>query len=768
MVHYALWFAVGILSLQTFAVLPAQSALAGAAFVVIVGIVFRYWRLVFYAGGFLWAAWIAQTQLATLLSPDLENQDILLSGVIVGLPRTDARQVRFDLLLDKAQTKHGLPDKIRISWFYPDEKVQPGQRWRFNVRLKRPHGNLNPGGFDYEKWLFRKHIGATGYVRKKPPPLLLNANAAGLFNIDRWRQHLSWRISAILKNSPMLGFVQALIIGDRQHITEAQWTLLRTTGTVHLFAISGLHIGLIAGLVYFISLRLWAFSGLLTVSPPTVAALCALGASCFYALLAGFSLSTLRALIMLSVVMLAIIWRRHSRPVVTIALAFFIVLLFDPLAVLTPGFWLSFAAVALIFYVLHGRQATDAKGLALLKINSVTSIGLMPLLLLFFQQASLLAPLANFIAVPLMSFVIVPLVLLTVCVLPFHQGVATVLFQGLEQGLRLFYSVLQYFGQLPFISIQTPAPGLWIVLLATAGALILLMPRGLPGRHLGVLLMAPLFFTKPQPLPAGSVRLTMLDVGQGLSVVVQTQNHVLLYDTGTRLSEKFDMGKNVVLPFLRYQGRKRIDTLLISHGDIDHIGGAASVMQAVPVGRIISSIPEKIEGRARRCQSGQSWVWDRVRFRILGPPKPAFISDNDNSCVLQIISASGRILLTGDIERRAEQWLVQTWSGQLQADILVAPHHGSDTSSSESFLAQVQPRTVLISAGYKNRFKHPHNETLMRYRHLGIQYLNTARQGAIDVFMENGAYRIQGYRNSNRHYWNWPVWVGNGMGVIDS
>ncbi len=746
-------FTLGIVLFQQLPVLPDSGWFWPGLAIAAAALYYRRWRLLAFLAGLFWALVFATVGLGRQLPVQLQGRDIRIEGVIVGLPQSVAQRVRFDFAVAhwSHPVDHGLPEKIRLSWYYPDAVIEPGQHWRFTVRLKRPHGNSNPGGFDYERWLFVKGIGATGYVRKQPAPELLATPAA--LNISRWRQDIAERISAMLPDSDYLGVIEALVIGVRQDIEPEQWDIFRRTGTVHLIAISGLHIGLVSGLIYFLLLKLTAWTAILRIAPPKAAAIAAVVAGLFYAALAGFAVPTQRALIMLAIVMASIYWQRNAHPLHVLSCALLVILLLDPLAVLSPGFWLSFLAVAVILYALAGRLGGSGYWAGLWQVNWVTCIGLAPVLLLFFQQVSVIAPLANLVAIPLISLFIIPVLLLAVLMVFLVPPLGQWLLQLVDYSLHGLMTALSRLADLAFATLQPGQPAIWSVLMALTGSLLLLAPRGVPGRWLGVVLFMPLLFADSQRPAVGAVAMTLLDVGQGLSVVVRTASHVLVFDAGAKYSERFDMGASVVLPFLRARKIRRVDALIVSHGDNDHIGGVASLRQAMPVESIYSSVPQLLgDGMVQHCRAGQSWQWDAVVSTMLSPGEQVFTGENDNSCVLRIVSRSGKILLTGDIEAPAEAWLVQRYGERLQAALLVAAHHGSNTSSSASFLQAVRPEIILIPAGYRNRFGFPAAQVLQRYSDIHARWLTSAEAGALTVVMD-GKVSVQSYREQHRRYW---------------
>jgi competence protein ComEC len=747
-------YAAGVLTVHQLTELPDIVWLWSAAGIIIGCFFLRYWRLLFFLMGFIWAAGFAMERLQDQLPPQLEGIDLRIEGEIIGLPQVDDRRVRFNFLPTSSSHALQLPTTVRLTWYYPEKVLKAGQYWHFTVRLKRPHGNLNPGGFDYERWLFVRGIGATGYVRKAPAAVLIQ-ESSGWFNISNWRQTIADRISILLPGSAYLGVMKALIVGKKDEINQRQWEVFRQTGTIHLMAISGLHIGLIAGLVFVAVSRLWAWTGILILAPPRVAAAASVVAAFFYAALAGFSIPTQRALVMLLIVMAGISWQRNLRPFNILAAALIVIIILDPTAMIVPGFWLSFIAVSIIVITMSARLGKPGYWIGMLKINWATAVGLAPLTIWFFQQVSLMAPLANFVAIPIISFWVVPLLLLSVLIMTFSTMLAGWLLLLVEMGLQGLLWFLTRIAAWPFSSYNVAQSPLWTLFLATLGSLLILTPKGIPGRWLGGVFIIPLLFVEQQRLADKMIQMTLLDVGQGLATVVQTADHVLVFDTGAKYSSRFDMGKSVILPFLQSRGLQQIDTLIISHGDNDHIGGVQSLYQGMEIGQVYSSVPGLLTPySAKACMAGQEWQWNGVTFTILSPGERLFASENDNSCVLKIQSLYGSILLTGDIEQPAESWLVDTYSDALQSDVLVAAHHGSRSSSSLDFLQKAHPDSILIPSGYRNRFGFPHQSVLQRYQKIDAEWINTADKGAITIQIAEDGVSKQSYRETAGKYWN--------------
>jgi competence protein ComEC len=752
-------FLLGVLLLQQFGTLPPVALVLGLLPLIPLALFLKFpWHLpAWLLGGFLWALWIAHQLLAQGLSPALEGQDLLLEGQVAGLPVVRERHLRFEFDVRRARLGDRVVPfaaRIRLNWYgrYPD--LAPGQPWRLTVRLKAPHGFRNPGGFDYEGWLFQHRIRATGYVRARG--INESVGVAQGYPVQRLRHVLRGRIQAVLVDSPVQGLLLALVIGDRGAISPAQWHWLQQTGTNHLMAISGLHIGLVAGLAFLLGQWLWRVSGrgLLWLPAPAAGAVLALLAALGYAALAGFSIPTQRALIMVAVTMLALLRRRPVTPTVTLARALLLVLLLDPLAVLAAGFWLSFAAVALIFLLLGGHLERLPRWQQALRVQLGLSLGLFPLVLGLFQRTSLVAPLANLVAVPAVGLLVVPLALLGCGLLFLWPAAGAGLLQIGAVLLEQLARGLAWLGGQSWAGWSGSASPLALGL-AGLGLLVLLLPRGVPHRWLGGILLLPLLLPAPSRLAEGRARFTLLDVGQGLAAVVQTRHHVLVFDTGPRFGRRFDTGQAVLVPFLRQAGLRQVDMLILSHGDSDHIGGARSLRSALPIQRILGSDPARLpDWPITPCRRGQHWEWDGVRFSMLHPDADTALRRNDASCVLQVRAGPHRLLLSADIERPAERRLLRRDGPALRADILVAPHHGSKTSSSAAFIAAVDPDFVLFPVGYRNRYGFPRPAVVARYRQPGRRLLDTARSGAIAFVLGAGALQATEYRQQARRYWH--------------
>ncbi len=728
---------------------------------------FACWLLTFFIAGFFWAAGHARLVLASELDERWHGRDVRIEGVIAELTQPGERGTRFVMDIERVLTVGGqLPLRAAVTWYdgwSTDKNNVPqllaGQRWQMTVRLRPPHRNFNPHGFDTEARMLERGIRASGYVRDEASAQLVTPLVwQPSYAVQRLRERIRQNLLALLGDRPYGGILVALAVGDQRAITQQQWQVFTRTGTNHLVSISGLHITLVAGLVFGVVLRIWRRSVWLStrVSPLRGATLVGLSAAVIYAALAGFAIPTQRAICMLAVIAASVWsgWRWPAPAMLGVALLF--VLTLDPMAVTSAGFWLSFGAVAAILSVARNRTGNGSIVRTWARVQWSITIVLIPLLLVLFQQVSVVSPIANAIAIPLVSLCIAPLALLLI-VMP--QGLIATL---AHEAVRLCFALLEWLSALPGAVWQQHAPVLWTVPLAVAGVALIMLPRGFPGRLLGAVLLLPMFVVRPAAPLAGELWLTVLDVGQGLSAVARTANHTVLFDTGPDYHGWSDAGRSIVVPYLRGEGISQLDLVIVSHDDVDHAGGTSSVVAAVATEQIVSSASFDSElnswPRSTRCQAGQEWAFDNVRFEILHPDAAIYargdIGDNDRSCVLRIESAYGVVLLPADIERRTERHLLATNESNLAADVLVAPHHGSATSSSAQFVAAVRPTLVLFPVGYANRYGHPHPEIQARYRSVGARLMRTDESGAVMVRFEQTGTEIATWRGHKRRYWH--------------
>ncbi len=728
--------ALGLLALRFLPVLPPVWLWLVLPVVGLMVLPFRTYPVAFFLFGFSWAGANAQWALDDRLSANLDGETRWVEGRVTGLPQNNEGVVRFELV-DARSRQAKVPSLMRLAW-YDGSPVNSGERWRLAVKLKRPAGLLNPHAFDYDAWLLAQRIGATGTV--KDGQRLAEARWA-------WRDGIRQRLQAVDAQG-RTGALTALVLGDGAGLGREDWQVLQDTGTVHLLVISGQHVGLLAGVVYLLIAGLARY-GMWPNRLPWLPWACGLAfvAALGYGLLAGFEVPVRRACVMIGLVLL---WRlrfRHLGAWWPLLLALNAVLLLDPLVSLQPGFWLSFAAVAVLIFTFGGRLGPWRWWQTWTRAQWLIAIGLGPLLLVLGLPISLSGPVANLLAVPWISLLVLPPALLGTLLLPLPyvgEGLlwlAGGLIDWLFKGLGLMA------GQLPaWVPVAIPL-GTWA--LGSLGAYLLLMPRGVPLRPLGWPLLL-LLVLPPRPLlPEGIAEVWQLDVGQGLAILVRTRHHTLLYDTGPRFGD-FDLGERVVLPTLHKLGVDGLDLMLLSHADADHAGGARAVALGLPVTRVLSGDPVAlpVELHAEACESGRQWTWDDVRFQLWQWPSAS--DSNQKSCVLQIEANGERMLLTGDIDSAAERALLDSPLA-VPTDWLQAPHHGSRSSSSMALLAALQPKAVLISRGNGNSFGHPHPTVMARYKKRGMAIHDSAEQGAIRLHL--GRFTPAWTMRQERRFW---------------
>ncbi len=724
-----------------------------------------------FATGFLYAGLRAELRLAETLPPAWEGRAVQLVGRVLDLPEATTDGVRFVFAVETIRTPGAsIPGLVQLGWHGRAGDAAPvirgGDCLKVLTRLYRPHGNVNPGGFDYEAWLLERDIRATGNLVGQP---LADADCSGAWRarLDRTREATRSHLRDSLGTRPYAGVVRALAVGDQDAIPSTQWTLFRQTGVTHLMSISGLHITLFSALVYFLTQAFWRRIPGLALRLPArkAAALLGFAAAAAYTALAGFGIPAQRTLAMLAGTALLALLDRNASASRLLAGALLAVVLLDPWAAFAPGFWLSFAAVAALLWSGSGRLRPQSAWRGWLTTQWTVTLALTPLLLVLFHEVSLVSPLANALAVPLISLIAVPACLLAAAVpwdalaLLAHAVIAVVMF------------ALEWLARLPQPVFHAATPALPALLLALLGAAALLLPRGVPARWLGGVLFLPLFFPQlPAPVP-GEAWLTALDVGQGEALVLRTTGHSLLFDTGPRFFSGGDSGSRIVAPYLWHLGIHHLDGIVISHDDIDHSGGALSLLASHPPDWLLTSqagVPRASLGTngaavlamrpdALPCQAGQAWAWDGVRFAILHPPLHQYAnpdySDNERSCVLRVDAAGASALLTGDIARLSEMNLLERRQ-PLAADVLVVPHHGSSGSSSPAFLAAVHARHIVIPVGYRNRYGHPHAQTLVRYRALAVPVWRTDHDGALTLRLGHGGVAgVERAREAEPRYW---------------
>jgi competence protein ComEC len=742
--------------------------------------------LVALAGGLL-LAWgvcglraVAFSQSA--LEPLLEGRDIQLVGIVVAMPQRSEAGLRFRLQVESARLDAApvvVPPVVDLAWYsgvlafgaggsathlelqrQPDD-LRAGERWQMTVRLKAPHGGRNPHGFDYELWLWEQGVQATGSVRagpKNPPPQRLADTWR--HPVERARQAVRDSIYRHVADRHLAGVIAALVVGDQNAIERSDWDLFRASGVAHLMSISGLHVTMFAWLAAAAVGWLWRRSDVLgwrageAWPVPQVALVGGVLLATAYAVFSGWGVPSQRTIWMLATMgLLRVSGRQWPWPSVCL-LACAVVLAIDPYALLQAGFWLSFVAVAVLFATDSGASRADAIsararfGLMLRQQWSIT-LALAPLTLLLFQQVSVVGLLANLLAIPWVTLVVTPLCMLGVLLPPLWQAAAW--------AIDALGGVLQMLVQLPFATISVAAPALWMGASGILGGVFLVLR--LPGtwRALGVPLLLPvLLWQTPRP-PMGHFGLLAADIGQGNAVLVRTATHTLVYDTGPRFGLDSDAGQRVLVPLLRALG-ETVDTVVVSHRDSDHSGGAASLLATQPQARLLSSMerenPLQSVRAAQRCVAGQSWAWDGVQFDVLHPQATDYNNvqkPNALSCVLRISNGIYTVLLVADIEQPQEAALVARQM-PLRADVLLVPHHGSKTSSSPAFLDAVQPRFAMVQAGYRNRFGHPALPIQERYQARGIVMVDSSHCGAA-TWQTTAPTQMHCERQDDPRYW---------------
>ncbi|TWO73273.1 DNA internalization-related competence protein ComEC/Rec2 [Caenimonas sedimenti] len=685
------------------------------------------------------------------LAPALEGRDLALTGVVSAMPHRSEAGVRFRMRVESASLAGAevrVPPQVALGWYggvlggegRPELQRQPaelraGERWQMTVRLKAPHGHLNPHGFDYELWLWEQGLQATGYVRAGPAdPRPQRIASTWQHPVEQLRQQVRDAIFARVEDRRLAGILAALVVGDQGAIERADWDVFRATGVAHLMSISGLHVTMFAWAAALAVRGLWRRSTRLCLRLPAQQAglLGGMLLALAYAIFSGWGVPAQRTVWMLAAVgWLRLGARAWPWPHVWL-LACATVVTVDPWALLQPGFWLSFVAVGVLFATDPGAASAPrglpARTLALLREQWIVTLALTPLSLLLFGQVSLVGMLANLVAIPWVTLVVTPLGLAGV--------VIPVAWDGAAAALAVLASALGWLAQLPFATLSTAAPPVWAGVAGVLGGTLLAMRWPPAWRAMGLPLLLPVLLWQPARPPPGEFELLAADVGQGNAVLVRTATHTLVYDAGPAYSRESDAGQRVVVPLLRALG-ETVDTIVLSHRDIDHTGGAPAVLGMQPQARLVSSLEDGhplLAGRpAARCETGQGWEWDGVRFEVLHPAAADYragVKPNTVSCVLRIANGRRQALLAGDIERAQEEALLTRGASALRADILLVPHHGSKTSSSTAWLAAVRPTTALVQAGYRNRFGHPAPEVVQRYSAQDIALIESARCGA--------------------------------------
>lgn len=717
--------------------------------------------IVAFIAGLGWTAFCAHTQLQQDLDAAYEGRDLNVTGYIASIPEIEPYGVRFAFVVTAAEVK--LPRRLELTWYGPATAIHAADRWRFTARLKRRHGFANPGGYDYEAQLFRDGVGATGYVRDADSNRS-SGQVAGE-RVLKLRAALTDAIANAIPHAAMQGVVRGLAVGDQQAISSDAWQVFARTGTSHLMAISGFHIGMVAWVFAWLGSRLiylpmaqrWRWT------KPDLRALFGMSAALGYSLLAGMSVPTQRTLIMLAVYFGAGVLRRELNVWHSFGVALLLVLIVDPFAPMAVGAWLSFGAVAVILLNQYGRIGHGSTLREFLNMQAVVSLGLVPLLLSSFGSLSLISPLVNLLAIPLFTAVLVPLVLIGCGLLLLNPGMGAWWLGWLVQGLDWVFAGLQWAANLSWANWYAAQAPLWAMGLLVIGTIMLVLPWLWPLRVSGLLCCLPVLCWQAQSVPQGGFTMTTLDVGQGLAVVIATRTHTLLYDTGPSFQSGRDTGELVVLPYLRSQGVRHLDRVMVSHGDDDHAGGLRSVLKGLPVGDMLLGPSVKlpvvppIQGSSlysATCDRGQRWQWDGVTFEVLHPDLQHLEpSDNNQSCVLRVSGSGGSVLLLGDVEKAVEHELAAS-NLLTPTSIVEAAHHGSRSSSTQALVDATQPQWTVFSAGYRNRWGFPKDEVVARWQAIGAGIVSTIDAGAVTAKLWPGQpITVERYRLPRRHYW---------------
>ena len=757
-------FVAGMLLCQQLVVLPDIYWLILCLPIFYLG-VWKYYNNAYFLAlsfamfGFCWAVIAGHWALQDRLSPQLVKKEIIVTGIISNLPRQVADNWRFEFIPTKASyaaREVTLPKKLRLSWYYSDVILYSGQTWQFTVSLKPPVGHINPDGFDYETWLFQQGIGAVGYIKNNQPhklvsPAELNAG------VDVLREQISYGLRKYQDYPSAIALLQALSIGEKSLISRDMWTVFSRLGINHLVAISGLHIGLVAMGAFLLTGMLWRLSArlCLRLPAPHAQAAVAIFAAGAYSALAGFTIPTQRAMIMLSVIMTGKLLLKHLSHGKQLSVAAFLILLFEPISVISAGFWLSFMAVVAIYIALSRANGPVSKIKALVKVQWFITLFLAPLTLFFFGQTSLISPLVNLLLVPIFSFIIVPAALLVSLLNLLDSAVIQHVTQAFLAAITIGYQLLENLSAQPWIVYTDAGFGSLKLVLLFLPVLLWVLAIRYRYKIISIALLVFVLSWKDKQPADTPFRMTVLDVGQGLSVFIQQQGKTLLYDLGPRYGQSGSATESIVLPFLETRDIKQLDYLIVSHFDSDHAGNLGSVVNAINVKQILSG--EKHPGyKTVPCLAGNQWQWGQTVFKILSPNQQQQ-AGNNASCVLKISLPHASILLTGDIEKQVEKRLLKHRSEDIKADIVIIPHHGSKSSSTEAFTLAVNADFAINSSGYLNKYDFPNKQVKLRWQAVGSKFLDTAIEGALEVNFDKEGHLVDviSIREKNWRYWYW-------------
>ncbi len=759
----ALAFLLGTLTLMRFSYLPALSWLGLVLF--LIAIIYRKIRLKpalllwisFYCAGFFWADFRATLTLEPKLP--LAFQAILLEfkGSVEGLPIPTGYGTHLLVKIHdiSSATQSGLLKSGRALIQVKQGSYQPGDEIQCQAAFLPFHGLLNRGGLNEEDWAFEQGVNLSG-TANRCEVLRSSLTLSPTVWMNKLRYILLTALTPCLPHFPHAAWLMALMIGEHRFVDPRDWAVLNDTGTNHLMAIGGLHLGMVALWANAIVRWLWRRFGfaLHYVSVRTAGFVASIVVGFLYAVLSGFSLPAERAFLMLLGGGVVFFLRRDTDAWQCLSAALLMVLIVNPASVISASFWLSFMTIAcLCLGLTHRPQQKNAHLKQMLRVQGLIGLGLLPITLWYFQRDAMLGSLSNLIAIPWLIFTILPLCLLAMMTVFFSSSLAHGLLSIAGFSLNALWHVLGWCTHLPHWTVFNAISHDGIFITALFGVTLLLLPKGTPMKSLGIIFLLPVMSVQANSLPFQHYRVSVLDVGQGLSVLIQTRSHVLLYDTGARLSPNSDEGARAVVPTLMALHLKKIDMLVVSHGDNDHAGGVNAVLAALPVHQFITSVPALFpKTQAKLCEAGQHWRWDGVDFLVLSPAPNTF-EGNNASCVLRVSNGHLTTLLPGDIQAEAEAVLMRTSAAQLLAEVLIAPHHGSETSSSLSWIQAVSPRWVVYSTGFHNRYHLPNAQVVKRYQNNGVNALNTVTSGEIDFDMGDGKPMPATLRNIKKRFW---------------
>lgn len=679
---------------------------------------------------FILGALLAYLHQSFVLPKAIPNNAVIpkvtIQGTIASIPTHDFSKTQFLLALEQYDT-HPAQGLIQLAWYNNAPELHAGQRWQFTVKLKKPRNYLNPGSADYEGTLNTRHIHWTGYILSQNNQTRLESHSH--FSWLQVRERLGNKLSQLAPDQFTAGVVEALTLNLTNHISQQNWDLFRRTGTTHLFGISGEHIALISGMIYWLIRWLWSKSALccLYIPAPYVASVSGLLAALFYAFLAGFAPPVQRALIGCFFYTFYRLGKQRFSAWQIWRYALLGVLCIEPHAVFMQGFYFSFLAVACLLLTQQRWRLKGYKGSLALQLSCL--IGLMPLTLYWYSYGSINGFIANLFAIPLVGILIVPMALVTMTLCSWD--IASLLMKPLALLIALLFKGLSLLEHLEIININWSIHSIELVIILMGALLMWVLLPIKPFQWIALLWILLPFFPSRIVLAPGEAVIDVLDVGQGLAVAIRSQHHVMIYDTGDRFFQGNDLGNMVILPYLKTLGIKKIDAVVISHPDKDHRGGLNSLEKGMQVEQLLVNEP-RYYNHGVSCHDYPQWKWDGVHFRFL-PITIHFKNKNNNSCILQVSTKSGTVLLTGDIEKIAEDYLIRTYGEKLASDVLIVPHHGSKTSSSYRFLLEVAPRYAIASLGFDNRFHFPHAKTLASMNALDILFYRTDRCGMVRI-----------------------------------